>query len=1151
MPLRVVTGSPGVGKSALLGVLICAAHPVLREPTEAIWHHVDRWPQRNPDLVAVHARQRSFDDIVGSLRRQLGIDGSGLVDLVAARSRQPTLVVDALDEAADPARIVSELLLPLAAASRPDGRPACRLLVAMRPWKEFDHLRAAAEAAGGLIDLDYVPLTQVRYDLENYVSDLVRCHPPYDEVAYAGARQTFAAAVATALTGGSLSGGGQEPGAVAGRKAWGEFLVAGLYAHHLVTAHGPISDVGDAKELGWRAPRTLPELLEIDLAARTGSHWLRPLLAALAHTRGDGMPARVAGHLSVVFTGLKTAGGGPARHEVAEALKAARFYLRQTTDVDGTTLYRLFHQGLADYLVEHPVERTRRDRIDPRAVLAALVAPLESADGSGRRWDVAEPYLLRHAVQHAADAGLVGELVADPEFLVYADPAYVAPLLDASARPPLSAAEYTALVGRSSQSRRQLLALYAARQHDHRTAYRLANPPGQPALPWQPLWSTAGADREISAIACAAGPEVVATGDAAGSIVLHDRYRGTALLPPLAGHEAPIDGLAFGTVGGVLALLSSDVEGRFRLWDGTTGRCLHIAWAGRPAPCTSLELLTFAGRVFVAAGNADQVILTDLVTGEDAHLPGGSSGEMAIMDGRLVSLAGAATDGGSTFTLGGSTFAVDGSSSTLDGAAEPELVVWDAASRQLVAAIPMPAPVERVATTPAGDILVLTGGQALLLGHKTAEPEPPSAPSDAPEQAEPAAAEPEPEERFVGRHAVPDAPPADGSQASHDEIMNAFFGSKSQGPRERTRPGADAILRLELDLHETVFGVEVPITVDTAVLCTTCAGAGAAPGTQLVSCDRCDGRGEVQSVQRSFLGQIVTPRRCTACEGYGTVIPHRCATCGGDGRVRTRRTLTVKVPPGVEDGTRVRLAQQGEVGPGGGTAGDLYVEIHERPHDVFSRKGDDLHCRVMLPTTAAALGTRLTIETLDGEKKIDVKPGTQPGAQLRLRGFGAHHLRGTGRGDLYVHLDARTPAKLNKVERELMERFQRLRPDLGSVEVVSEAAPGSDLELVATVPMALAALGAKLTLPTKDGPRQVDVPAGAQPGLTLRLKRVRLGAGTPADANVRVRVTVPSHLTPAQEAVLRDFSALRGEAPTTQVEDGFFTKMRKAFNGEL
>ena len=259
--------------------------------------------------------------------------------------------------------------------------------------------------------------------------------------------------------------------------------------------------------------------------------------------------------------------------------------------------------------------------------------------------------------------------------------------------------------------------------------------------------------------------------------------------------------------------------------------------------------------------------------------------------------------------------------------------------------------------------------------------------------------------------------------------MDAFFGAAA-GRAARGRapgPGADAILRLELDLQETAFGVEAPITVDTAVLCTTCSGAGTAAGTHPATCETCGGRGEVQSVQRTFLGQVVSSRPCTACQGYGTVIPHPCPTCAGDGRVRTRRTLTVKIPAGVEDGMRIRLAQQGEVGPGGGPPATSTSRSTSGPHDVFSRKGDDLHCRVTVPMTAAALGTRLTIKTLDSEETVDVEPGTQPGSTLRIRGKGVPHLRGAGRGDLHVHLDVRTPTKLTAEQERLLREFARSR----------------------------------------------------------------------------------------------------------------------------
>jgi len=270
--------------------------------------------------------------------------------------------------------------------------------------------------------------------------------------------------------------------------------------------------------------------------------------------------------------------------------------------------------------------------------------------------------------------------------------------------------------------------------------------------------------------------------------------------------------------------------------------------------------------------------------------------------------------------------------------------------------------------------------------------------------------------------------PGGGPFVGFQDIMDAFFGgTAARGPRPRTRAGADAILRLDLDLFETCFGVEAPITVDTAVLCTTCTGSGTAAGTHPAACDVCGGRGEVQSVQRTFLGQVVSARPCPNCQGFGTVIPHPCQACAGDGRVRTRRSLTVKIPAGVEDGMRIRLAQQGEVGPGGGPPGDLYVEIHERPHDVYSRKDDDLHCRVTVPMTAAALGTRLTIKTLDAEEQVDVRAGTQPNSTIRIRAKGVPHLRGAGRGDLFVHLDVRTPTKLDAEQERALREFAKSR----------------------------------------------------------------------------------------------------------------------------
>jgi molecular chaperone DnaJ len=232
-----------------------------------------------------------------------------------------------------------------------------------------------------------------------------------------------------------------------------------------------------------------------------------------------------------------------------------------------------------------------------------------------------------------------------------------------------------------------------------------------------------------------------------------------------------------------------------------------------------------------------------------------------------------------------------------------------------------------------------------------------------------------------------------------------------------------------LDLDETAFGSTREITFDSAVICTECAGAGTAAGTHPETCATCHGRGEVSQVARSFLGQVMTTRPCPRCGGVGTLIAHPCSSCGGDGRVSKRRTLTVKIPAGVEDGMRIRHSGEGEAGPGGGPAGDLYVEVRERQHDVFEREGDDLHTKVTLPMTAAALGTTLTLTTLDGDEELDVKPGTQPGTVITLRARGIPHLRSSGRGDLHVHVDVRTPTNLDAEQFRLLRELAKARDE--------------------------------------------------------------------------------------------------------------------------
>jgi molecular chaperone DnaJ len=261
------------------------------------------------------------------------------------------------------------------------------------------------------------------------------------------------------------------------------------------------------------------------------------------------------------------------------------------------------------------------------------------------------------------------------------------------------------------------------------------------------------------------------------------------------------------------------------------------------------------------------------------------------------------------------------------------------------------------------------------------------------------------------------------------DIFETFFGgaAASRGPASRQRRGQDALVRLDIDLADAVFGAERDLQVETAVVCPTCSGTCCQPGTSPTRCDVCGGRGQVQRVARSFLGQVMTTSPCPTCQGFGTVIPHPCLDCSGEGRVRSRRSLTIRVPAGVDTGTRIQLAGEGEVGPAGGPSGDLYVEIAVRPHENLTRRGDDLHCTVTVPMTAAALGTTIDLQTLDGRERIDIRPGTSSGETISLRGLGVTHLRSAGRGDLHVHIEVQTPARLDEEQERLLRELARLR----------------------------------------------------------------------------------------------------------------------------
>lgn len=259
------------------------------------------------------------------------------------------------------------------------------------------------------------------------------------------------------------------------------------------------------------------------------------------------------------------------------------------------------------------------------------------------------------------------------------------------------------------------------------------------------------------------------------------------------------------------------------------------------------------------------------------------------------------------------------------------------------------------------------------------------------------------------------------------DIFDSFFGGGQRGPRSRVERGQDALVRVDLTLREVVFGAQRSMEIDTAVLCKTCNGSCCQPGTDLRICDVCRGAGQVQRQVRSLLGNVLTSAPCNACQGYGQTIPTPCVDCRGQGRVRARRTLDLNIPGGVEDGLRLQMSGQGEVGQAGGPNGDIYVDISVRSDEVFGRQGDDLVCTLEVPLHDAALGALIKVETFDGEEQVEIHPGHQTGEIITLKGKGVKHLRSNGRGDLHVKLQVLTPTKMDSKQKELLRQLQKLR----------------------------------------------------------------------------------------------------------------------------
>jgi molecular chaperone DnaJ len=264
-----------------------------------------------------------------------------------------------------------------------------------------------------------------------------------------------------------------------------------------------------------------------------------------------------------------------------------------------------------------------------------------------------------------------------------------------------------------------------------------------------------------------------------------------------------------------------------------------------------------------------------------------------------------------------------------------------------------------------------------------------------------------------------------GDASPFGDLFEAFFGGG--GPRGRTQPARGADLRYDLSvtLKDVLRGVEREISFDHLARCEVCAGTGSADKSAASTCPQCRGSGQVRAVRNTILGQMVTSTVCLRCGGRGSIITHPCKSCQGRGRKETRRKITVKVPAGVEEGTRLRFAGLGEAGERGASSGDLYVFIAMEPHETFERDGANLHCETDVSFTQAALGAKLEIEGLDGHAELDLPEGTQSGTRFRIPGRGLPRMRSNSRGDLLVDINVVVPERLTRKQRELLEAYAR------------------------------------------------------------------------------------------------------------------------------
>jgi len=273
----------------------------------------------------------------------------------------------------------------------------------------------------------------------------------------------------------------------------------------------------------------------------------------------------------------------------------------------------------------------------------------------------------------------------------------------------------------------------------------------------------------------------------------------------------------------------------------------------------------------------------------------------------------------------------------------------------------------------------------------------------------------------IDPHAGGGAGPGAGFGDIFSDIFSDIFGG-GRGGRSTVFRGADLRYNLELTLEQAAHGFDTKIRIPAAAICETCKGSGARPGTQPATCPTCRGAGQVRVSQ----GPFSIAQTCPRCHGSGSIIPNPCGPCSGTGRVKLQKTLAVKIPAGVDEGDRVRLSGEGEPGVNGGPPGDLYVQVHIKPHPVFQRDHDDLHCEMPVSITTAALGGEISIPTLDGSAKIRIPAETQSGKTFRLKAKGIKGVRSQAAGDLFCHVVVETPVNLTERQRQLLREFESI-----------------------------------------------------------------------------------------------------------------------------